>query len=101
MAEEINEPKNRVGKIIREYRERKDLTQLDLAKELGYNYGNFIGMIESGRSIFPLAKGKWLEYAKVIKMDPTEFLIYALCDVHPEMETFLMPLLGFYKKQKK
>ena len=91
------EKPTRTGKMISEYREKNGLTQMDLAKELGYKYGNFIGMLESGSSVFPLANGKWLEYAKVIEADPTEFLIAALCDVHPSMEPYLMPLL---KKKK-
>jgi transcriptional regulator with XRE-family HTH domain len=94
-------PINRTGKMIREYRERRDLTQADLGKTLGYNYGNFVGMLESGKAVFPLAKGKWLDYAKAIEADPTEFLISALSDVHPEMEPFLVPLLENYKKNKK
>jgi transcriptional regulator with XRE-family HTH domain len=93
-------PTNRTGKMIRKYREDKDLTQADLAKMLGYKYGNFIGMLESGSSVFPLSNGKWLEYAKAIEADPTEFLIAALCDVHPEMETYLLPLMELAKKAK-
>ena len=93
-------PVNRTGKMIRKYREEKDLTQADLAKMLGYKYGNFIGMLESGASVFPLAKGKWLEYAKAIEADPTEFLFAALCDVHPEMEPYLKPLLKASKKKR-
>jgi len=92
--------KNRIGKMIKDYRERNDLTQLDFAKMIGYNYGNFIGMIESGRSVFPLAKGKWMDYAKAINADPTEFLLKALCDVYPEIESHLLPLLDMYKKKK-
>ncbi|WP_419663859.1 uncharacterized protein Dvar_40880 [Desulfosarcina variabilis str. Montpellier] len=93
--------KNRIGKMIRKYRDRNELTQLDFAKQIGYNYGNFIGMIESGRSVFPLAKGKWLEYAQAIEADPTEFLLYALCDVYPEMEPYLFPLIEVVKKKSK
>jgi len=92
--------KNRVGKMIKAYRDSNQLTQAELAKELGYKYGNFVGMLESGNSVFPLAKGKWLEYAKAIEADPTEFLLTALCDVHPEMEPYLLPLLEKVKKKK-
>lgn len=92
--------KNRVGKMIKAYRDRNQLTQAELAKELGYKYGNFVGMLESGSSVFPLAKGKWLDYAKAIEADPTEFLLTALCDVHPEMEPYLMPILEKVKKKR-
>ncbi len=90
---EENPKKNRIGKMLRAYRDKTGLTQADVAKGLGYKYGNFIGMLEGGNAVFPLAKGKWLEYAKLIGAEPTEFLLVALCDVHPEMEPFLAPLL--------
>jgi transcriptional regulator with XRE-family HTH domain len=99
-TEAIN-PVNRTGKMIRKYREENQITQAELAKGIGYKYGNFVGMLEAGNSVFPLAKGKWLDYAKAIGADPTEFLIAALCDVHPEMEPYLTPLLDSAKKRKK
>ena len=101
LKEDRVSPVNRTGKMIRQYREKQQLTQQELAKDLGYKYGNFIGMLEGGNAVFPLAKGKWLDYAKAIEADPTEFLVAALCDVHPEMEQYLMPLLETAKKRKK
>ena len=63
---EENPKKNRIGKMLRAYRDKTGLTQVDVAKDLGYKYGNFVGMLEGGNAVFPLAKGKWLEYAKLI-----------------------------------
>lgn len=95
-----NDRKNRIGKMIKQYREDNDLTQRDLAAQLGYTYGNFVGMLESGTSSFPIAGGKWLKYAQTMGKDPTEFLLLALCDVYPDMEPYLMPLLKNLKTEK-
>ncbi len=100
MTEEVK-GKNRIGKIIQDFRTQNDLTQQDFADLVNYRYGNFIGMIEKGKSQFPLAKGKWLDYAKALNMDPTEILLISLGDVFPEMASYLDPVLELYKKKSK
>ena len=98
---ENQKPVNRIGKMLKKYRDKTGLTQAEVAKALNYKYGNFIGMLETGNAVFPLAKGKWLEYAKMLDVDPTEFVLIALCDVHPEMEPYLTPLLEKLKGGRK
>lgn len=41
-----------------------DLTQLELAKKLGYTISNFVGMIENGNAKFP--REKVLQFADVL-----------------------------------
>jgi len=97
VKKKLANPVNRTGKMIRRYREDNDLTQLELAQQPGLNYGyaNFIGMLESGNSKFPLKH--WKAYAKAIEADESEFLVAALLDNFPDMEPCLKPLL---KKKK-
>jgi len=42
--------------MVKMRRTALDLTQLDLAKKLGYTLSNFIGMIENGHAKFPREK---------------------------------------------
>lgn len=92
-------PADRTAKMIRRYREDNDITQLDLARHprLGYNYPNFIGMLESGKAGFPLER--WKDFAEAIEANETEFLFAALVDNFPDMEPYLKPLLKLKKKR--
>lgn len=45
---------NSLGKIIKEYRVSAAMTQLELAKKLGYEIPQFISLIENGHSKVPL-----------------------------------------------
>lgn len=42
-----------LGKLIRDYRQQKDMTQLELAKKLGYDSTQFISLFERGLSKVP------------------------------------------------
>ena len=42
-----------IGKLIREKREQKELTQLQLAKMLGYETSQFVSLFERGLSKVP------------------------------------------------
>ena len=86
-------PVNLTGKMIKKYRDENGFTQLDLAKHprLNYKYSNFIGMLESGRSEFPLKR--WEDFAEAIEADKTEFMVAALTDIFPNMKEYLAPLL--------
>lgn len=46
-------PQVLIGKIIREHREKKNLTQLDLARQLGYGSTQFVSLFERGLSKCP------------------------------------------------
>ncbi|MBN1224518.1 MAG: helix-turn-helix transcriptional regulator [Candidatus Aminicenantes bacterium] len=84
-----------IGKLIKDYRERRNLTQNDLGRRLGYKYGNFIGMIETGASQFPL--GKCIEYADALGIDRTVFIETAMKDLYPE----LIPYIKFVSPDQK
>lgn len=43
-----------IGQMIRDYREKKGLTQLELSKELGYETSQFVSLFERGLSKVPI-----------------------------------------------
>jgi transcriptional regulator with XRE-family HTH domain len=43
----------KLGELVREYRLRADLTQLELAKKLGYGSVQFVSLFERGLSKIP------------------------------------------------
>ncbi|MCB0369651.1 MAG: helix-turn-helix transcriptional regulator [Bdellovibrionales bacterium] len=43
-----------IGKMIRDYREKKGLTQLELAEFLGYETSQFVSLFERGLSKVPM-----------------------------------------------
>ncbi len=49
----MNETYQELGSLIRNYRQDKDMTQLDLAKKLGYDSTQFISLFERGVSKVP------------------------------------------------
>ena len=59
--------RERIGSILKNFREAKGLSQRELARALGYMNANFISMIETGRSAPPL--GKLLELCEAIDAD--------------------------------
>lgn len=44
-----------IGMIVREYRQKKGMTQLDLSKILGYETTQFVSLFERGLSKIPFA----------------------------------------------
>ncbi len=49
----MNETYEELGSLIRNYRQDKEMTQLDLAKKLGYDSTQFISLFERGVSKVP------------------------------------------------
>lgn len=49
----MNETYQALGTLIRNYRQDKEMTQLDLAKKLGYDSTQFISLFERGVSKVP------------------------------------------------
>ncbi len=43
-----------LGNLIREYREKAEMTQLELAIKLGYSNQQFVYLMESGKSKVPM-----------------------------------------------
>jgi len=70
--ENSDEGKGRVKSMIRQYRQDLDWTQSELGKRLGYKYGNFIGMVETGKAEFPV--DKWELYADTLGIPKHTFL---------------------------
>ncbi len=61
-----------IGPMVKEARLKLGLSQVELARNLGYNYGNFIGMIESGTAKFP--RDGVLKFAKALNIPPVKFI---------------------------
>ena len=87
-------PKMTVGQLIRKRREDLALTQSDLGKLLGLKYGNFIGMLETGKASFPLSRA--LDYAEALDLEPAVLLEIFFEEMYPE----LMPYLHFVKTKE-
>ena len=45
---------NGIGELVRKYREKAGLTQLDLSEKLGYDSPQFVSLFERGLSKIPL-----------------------------------------------
>jgi transcriptional regulator with XRE-family HTH domain len=78
---------NNIGRFIRNRRVYLGLTQLELAKPLGYKLPNFISNIETGKVSFPLRR--WKDYADALDLDRGRFLFRVLKDFQPEMADYL------------
>ncbi len=76
-----------IGIFMKKRREELGLTQAELARKLGYRYGNFIGYLENGKAVFPVEK--WEEYAEVLQVDKHVFLKQVIGAKYPDMLAFL------------
>jgi len=76
-----------IGPMVKEARKKLDLSQVELAKELGYDYGNFIGMIESGTAKFP--RDRVIKFAKALNIPPARFLEAWVEEYQPEWKEYL------------
>ena len=57
---------NHLGKVVKEYRIKADLTQKDLAEKLGYSIPQFISLMENGHSKIPLnVLGELISFLKI------------------------------------
>lgn len=81
---------NKIGQLIRTRREDLGLTQNDLGRLLGLKYGNFIGMLETGKAAFPMARV--LDYAKALEVDPPDLLRVVFQEMFPD----LIPYITFH-----
>jgi transcriptional regulator with XRE-family HTH domain len=75
--------KNELGRFIRARREELGLSQLQLARALGYKWSNFIGMIETGSAMFPF--DRWDDFAKELQLPKHEFLRLVLAELFPRV----------------
>lgn len=75
----MNQLNKRIGKILRDHREIKQITQLDLAKKLGYDSSQFVSLFERGLSKCPTKViGK---ICKILDIDPEVFLKIIIDDL--------------------
>lgn len=66
------------GKLIHKSRLKKNLSQADLAKELGWNTAQFVSNIERGLAEVPPKYVK--KISKVLSLDPSELLKSIIVD---------------------
>ena len=59
------------GELIRRERERLELSQEDIAKEVGI-HRTYYGKIEAGKRDFPFVTA--LRICQVLKLDPSDFI---------------------------
>jgi transcriptional regulator with XRE-family HTH domain len=66
-----HEPWARAGSWLRELRERRGLTQRELARIVGVEYYTIIAQLESGRGRVPA--DRYLAWAAALQVEPREF----------------------------
>lgn len=62
--------RKKAGVYLKQIREEADLTQLQLAKELGLDYTQMISHVETGKARVP--PDKIIPWAQAVKRDPRE-----------------------------
>lgn len=68
-----------VGQIIKEYRQKSGMTQMDLADKLGYDIPQFISLMENGHSKVPLnVLGQIISYLSI----PEKVIMESLLDAY-------------------
>ncbi|MDX9788811.1 MAG: helix-turn-helix transcriptional regulator [Desulfobacterales bacterium] len=78
---------SKASRMIRDARVKKGWTQLQIGKMMGHNYGNFIGMIESGASQVPFDMIPQL--CSLLDLDPKKLLREVMLCRHPELAKYL------------
>jgi len=73
-----------IGKTIRKIRENKDLSQANLAEELGMNTSSY-SKIERGET--DASTSKLLKIAEILEVDVAVFFK----DIHPKTDKFIEP----------
>jgi len=66
------ELRNEAGRWLRELRERRGLSQRDLAAKVGSKHYTFISSLESGRGRIP--PDRYLAWAEALEVNPREFV---------------------------
>lgn len=60
-----------LGEYIKDLREKKNMTQVQLAREMGFNYPSAVSAIEVGRNSVP--PERYLQLAEALGVPPVEF----------------------------
>ena len=66
------ELRNEAGRWLRELRERRGLSQRELAAKVGCKHYTFISGLEGGRGRIP--PDRYIAWAEALKLDPQEFV---------------------------
>jgi transcriptional regulator with XRE-family HTH domain len=66
------ELRNQAGQWLRELREKRGLSQRDLAAKVGAEYYTFISQLETGRGRIP--PDRYLIWAKALEVDSQDFV---------------------------
>jgi transcriptional regulator with XRE-family HTH domain len=69
---DVHELRREAGKWLKDLRERRNLTQRELAAAVGIDYYTFISQLEVGRGRIP--PDRYERWAKVLEIDPAEFV---------------------------
>jgi transcriptional regulator with XRE-family HTH domain len=64
--------RKQAGRWLRELREKRGLSQRELAKKVGAEYYTFISQLENGRGRIP--PDRYLVWAKALGVDPAVFV---------------------------
>jgi transcriptional regulator with XRE-family HTH domain len=59
------------GAYLKQQRERAEITQMELAKKLGFEYYTMVSQVEVGKTRLP--PDKMQAWAEAVKADPQEF----------------------------
>ena len=69
---EVVELRKEAGLWLKELREKRGLSQRQMAEKVGGNYYTFISQLESGRGRIP--PGRYLVWAEVLGVEPKAFV---------------------------
>lgn len=68
----VQELRKAAGAWLRELRERRGLSQRQVAKLVGTEYYTFVSQLETGRGRIP--PDRYLDWAKALDVEPREFV---------------------------
>ena len=83
-------PRSPIGRMIRNARVQKDLTQRELAEELGMRTHVFLGEVERGNAQLP--RKRWAQIADALDLDTKDIEAAALASHLPRIETKSKPV---------
>lgn len=76
------------AEIIRQRRTDLSMTQVQLAKLMGYENANFLTIIEKKKSAVPIER--CLDFAKHLEVDPHWFVERVMREKYPQLADFLL-----------
>lgn len=94
---QMPESKNKatiLGPMIKQARLGLGINQKELATRIGYNYGNFIGMIENSTAKFP--RDAVLKFAEALEIKPEQMIEAWVKENQPDW----LPYLEFHSRHE-